>query len=221
MVRIARLWAAVGVAIGISSGLAHASTVVNAPNGGDPIQYWGPSAVGGGQSYGLVFTAPDSELLDFSLTVSDDGGSSYPFVSQVYAWNGSQTSGAALYTSGVDTTTSTMTTYTFTSDIGVTPGDQYIAFVTNQPGGTSLGGSGVGFMEQGTGPATFMYAEGDPSAPGDWFPYGSNASFNADFSSGVSPGVPEPSTWALLLLGFAGIGFAGYRRSRKMGAALA
>jgi hypothetical protein len=27
--------------------------------------------------------------------------------------------------------------------------------------------------------------------------------------------VPEPSTWAMLLLGFAGLGFAGYRRTRR------
>jgi PEP-CTERM motif len=27
--------------------------------------------------------------------------------------------------------------------------------------------------------------------------------------------VPEPSTWAMLLIGFAAIGFAGYRRSRR------
>ena len=27
--------------------------------------------------------------------------------------------------------------------------------------------------------------------------------------------VPEPSTWAMMLLGFAGLGFAGYRASRK------
>lgn len=27
--------------------------------------------------------------------------------------------------------------------------------------------------------------------------------------------VPEPSTWAMMILGFAGIGFFGYRRSRK------
>jgi PEP-CTERM motif len=27
--------------------------------------------------------------------------------------------------------------------------------------------------------------------------------------------VPEPSTWAMMLLGFAGGGFAGYRTSRK------
>jgi hypothetical protein len=28
-------------------------------------------------------------------------------------------------------------------------------------------------------------------------------------------GAPEPSTWAMMLLGFAGLGFAGYRASRK------
>ena len=27
--------------------------------------------------------------------------------------------------------------------------------------------------------------------------------------------VPEPSTWAMMLVGFAGLGFAGYRRTRK------
>jgi PEP-CTERM motif len=34
------------------------------------------------------------------------------------------------------------------------------------------------------------------------------------FAGSVSPGVPEPSTWALMLLGFAGLGVARYRRSR-------
>jgi PEP-CTERM motif len=29
--------------------------------------------------------------------------------------------------------------------------------------------------------------------------------------------VPEPSTWAMLLIGFAGIGFGAYRRSRQSG----
>ena len=31
----------------------------------------------------------------------------------------------------------------------------------------------------------------------------------------VSPGVPEPSTWAMLLLGFASVGFMAYRRKAK------
>jgi hypothetical protein len=33
---------------------------------------------------------------------------------------------------------------------------------------------------------------------------------------GIAP-VPEPSTWAMLLIGFAGIGFGAYRRSRQSG----
>jgi hypothetical protein len=31
----------------------------------------------------------------------------------------------------------------------------------------------------------------------------------------LAPAVPEPSTWAMLLLGFAGIGFMAYRRKSK------
>ncbi|MBO0734135.1 MAG: PEP-CTERM sorting domain-containing protein [Methylocapsa sp.] len=27
--------------------------------------------------------------------------------------------------------------------------------------------------------------------------------------------IPEPSTWAMMLIGFAGLGFLGYRRTRR------
>ena len=30
----------------------------------------------------------------------------------------------------------------------------------------------------------------------------------------VAAAVPEPSTWAMMLLGFVGLGFVGYRRKR-------
>jgi len=33
--------------------------------------------------------------------------------------------------------------------------------------------------------------------------------------------IPEPSTWAMMLIGFAGLGFAGYRRAKAVRAALA
>jgi hypothetical protein len=35
----------------------------------------------------------------------------------------------------------------------------------------------------------------------------------------IAGGVPEPSTWALMLLGFAGLGYTGYRQARKPSAA--
>ena len=34
------------------------------------------------------------------------------------------------------------------------------------------------------------------------------------FDLAVGGAVPEPSTWAMMLLGFAGLGFAGYRKAR-------
>ena len=38
---------------------------------------------------------------------------------------------------------------------------------------------------------------------------------------GLSLNAPEPSTWAMMILGFAGLGFAGYRKSRKASAVAA
>ena len=41
-------------------------------------------------------------------------------------------------------------------------------------------------------------------------------------ATGVGPilveavAVPEPATWAMMLLGFAGLGFAGHRRARAV-----
>jgi hypothetical protein len=44
------------------------------------------------------------------------------------------------------------------------------------------------------------------------------ASVSMDFASGTPPGAsatPEPSTWAMMLIGLAGLGAAGYRSSRN------
>jgi hypothetical protein len=57
-----------------------------------------------------------------------------------------------------------------------------------------------------------------------WFAYAYGGTYTGggNFSTDVNPGfegvagagsvIPEPSTWAMMLLGFAGLGFAGYRR---------
>jgi hypothetical protein len=35
-------------------------------------------------------------------------------------------------------------------------------------------------------------------------------------TGGISTAVPEPATWAMMLLGFAGLGFMAYRRKNKV-----
>jgi hypothetical protein len=60
---------------------------------------------------------------------------------------------------------------------------------------------------------------GRPSCYGDNV---GNFTVNVSGAASKAPavsGVPEPSTWAMMLLGFAGLGYAGFRRSAK-GAAL-
>ena len=56
-------------------------------------------------------------------------------------------------------------------------------------------------------------------APGDYSLYELNAA--GDYPVAIDGGsmdpaaVPEPSTWAMMLMGLAGVGFAAYRRGRK------
>jgi hypothetical protein len=45
--------------------------------------------------------------------------------------------------------------------------------------------------------------------------------YNIQGGATVSGAVPEPSTWAMLLLGFAGLGYGGYRQAKTSAAALA
>jgi hypothetical protein len=52
--------------------------------------------------------------------------------------------------------------------------------------------------------------------------FGDNGSFIGLDEFSVSSGglstsrvVPEPTTWAMMLIGFAGLGYAGYRRARE------
>ena len=49
----------------------------------------------------------------------------------------------------------------------------------------------------------------------DSYAYGINDAGQAVGDSRLST-VPEPSTWAMMLLGFAGLAFAGYRRSERV-----
>jgi hypothetical protein len=73
---------------------------------------------------------------------------------------------------------------------------------------------------QNSGEEVYLYDAASSYSVGDYsFPDSGNASSygNLDFAAytrftEVSSAVPEPSTWAMMILGFAGLGFMAYRR---------
>jgi hypothetical protein len=75
--------------------------------------------------------------------------------------------------------------------------------------GNSVGSfGGIGIDVGYTGYETLTYLSG-PGIPGPGLlPIGSAIAEPA-------PAIPEPSTWAMMLLGFAGVGFLAYRRKSK------
>jgi hypothetical protein len=122
-----------------------------------------------------------------------------------------------------------------------TRGDEF-AFIAIQSGPQithdvsppSFGGSASGLLgwlhvapgDQGTNILPAMGVAGD-GATGFTGPLGAgqysvwvqdDKPFKYDYSFEI--GVPEPSTWAMMLLGFAGLGFAAFRRARKTSRAL-
>ena len=124
------------------------------------------------------------------------------------------------------------TTITITNDLAAAPfcstalpcSDPFVGFQFIFSSGVDITGASVDpasaadFLPNDTAPHDGLQllsptrivvdVTGDAPAVGD------KLILDLTFAGSVTPGVPEPSTWALILLGFAGLGFAGYRRSR-------
>jgi hypothetical protein len=96
--------------------------------------------------------------------------------------------------------------------------DDGISFTSLAPGldqifwiGDGLTGTGTGSVQSFLAPsgATRLYL-----GVVDGFGWYNNPGV-IDVTISGATSVPEPSTWAMMLLGFAGLGFAGYRRMRN------
>jgi hypothetical protein len=196
-------------------GSANASSI-NIPTDGSEFFHWGPAS-GGNIAVGQVFTVPSGNavLTDYTLTVSSDAA--FPFVSQVYAWNGTKIIGSPIYTSGLHFTTNVETPHTFFPGVGVTAGQQYLALVTNNPLfsssiGGNLGGFGQGRMQANSGNpysgGRLMWTFTILPDPNIWKTYSPipDAQFNANFV------VPEPGGFVMALVGL--IGLVVWRRKR-------
>jgi hypothetical protein len=114
-------------------------------------------------------------------------------------------------------------------DVGATTPEAETIFFTDPSGGisdvlnfnygTGPGGGGVaGFVITGMLSAADLAAAGiTPTATA---PEGELFTFNNAFitASIQTAAIPEPASWAMMLLGFAGLGYAGWRTQRKSAA---
>jgi hypothetical protein len=171
---------------------------------------------------GANVVATGSGVIDLSgLTLFESGplpanGIIWPAVGEVIVGAAASiddytgASGPASMGSGVETVGSTASGDQFGvgSPFGSPPG--VLIFVPEgYVSGTSLLGSatfdGTTLAALGLTPGTYAYTW-SPS------PSAADGSLTVVVSSGT---VPEPSTWAMMLLGFVGLGFVGYRASRR------
>jgi hypothetical protein len=97
-------------------------------------------------------------------------------------------------------------------DGGVTGADAAVTLSEVLSNGSTLGLSGPGVTSTTFSPVGALHVikdQQDFAAPG-------SAAFSSILDNGFSngPAIPEPSTWAMLILGCAGLGFAAFRRSK-------
>jgi hypothetical protein len=92
--------------------------------------------------------------------------------------------------------------HVFPTALELSPGTQYFVYENavspDLSGGNTISG-GQGYFTH--------------SASGDF--HFNGVSNNFAVSGAVAGVIPEPSTWAMMLLGFAGLGYAGYRRALR------
>ena len=173
--------------------------------------------------FAQTFTAPtDALTLDgYSFWIASLRGVEYDYRTFVYAFDGDDAVGPALFTSDVRTATGALARQDFmTGGLGVTPDAVYIAIIQRtEAGGLYVGSTfdgGSGFASTYAGGAFHVGAfyQADPAAasyiqgvPGD----GGDLMFVADFSTSV---VPEPATVLLLGGGLLVLGAGGVVRRR-------
>jgi hypothetical protein len=145
-------------------------------------------------------------FVDLAATSTDTATGIGPAVLQHY-------SGTFCVASGAGCTGTDYLSGSFT-DAALGIGGQLSIIVGNPPDALTLMSDVIPVDALGTPSALgFTFTNVTPSVH---LGIGTIASFTASFSGNASASaIPEPSTWAMLALGFAGLGYAGFRRSRQ------
>jgi hypothetical protein len=152
-----------------------------------------------------------------TFEITNVSGGSIPFQAYVYAWDGAEITGAALYSSAVLSVPSQAgfqpVSVSTAGALPLTPGNTYIAFFsTIGDGGSGVGGNwgkiqtppGDSAYSNGTfehSPTTTFAGLTQPNWLAD---FNTDLAFELDFSSPVAT-APEPSSVLLVAAGIAGL----------------
>lgn len=205
------------IALALSSTAVNAATITTIPfwDGSSFIGSWGGAAT---NTYGEVLKAQGTSLNSFTFEVNN-GGSAANYVAQVYAWAGSNTAGGPLGLPLFTSSASIMpglngfqAVTINTGGVAVTQGQEYsVMLYDNSADGVSALWGIIRTHPGVTGDVGFNFNNGPSNVNGTFFDFGSLA-YEANFSNGA---VPEPATWAMMLMGFGMVGFALRGRRRQ------
>ena len=225
--RITNVFAAAAAALTIAGAGSAAQadvTISNAPTGGSIGTFGYPDS----QTYGQVFMAPVSGTLT-SFTLYLDGGVG-SLVGGLADWGGASDYSPGggvtglLYQSGA-VASNAGGAYTFNANAEVVAGQRYVAYLSVFGLPTAgLGSTTMPLGTDGIGMNYFVWNNSASPLSTNWNYYGNygDALFSATFSEGgVGSAVPEPATWAMMLIGFASLGSALRYSRRRTQAALA
>lgn len=200
---------------------AQAATTIQATPTGALIGGFGIN--GASTTYGQTFTAPiTGTLTNFTLWLSGGVGALFGGVG---SWNGGNSyaegngSPTNLYQSA-DVASTAAGAYSFSPNVHVVAGQNYVAYLSVFGVAGANAYTTMPLATPGAGVNYFVWNnDDDPRGDASWnyfFDAGA-AQFSATFAAG---GVPEPATWAMLILGFGMVGGA-LRARRKAVAAFA
>jgi hypothetical protein len=164
-----------------------------------------------------VPTAPDTDLVSFGFLIN--GPTTETFKTYVYAWDGSEATGPALFTSSVQTLTGSESLFTTTiaGGLNLIAGQRYVLFASV----SEVYGTSVGTAQWYTAPSSaypggnfvFINNGGDTS---QWTstPWANITSINSGFTADFAA-VPEPSSMVMASLGGLGLLAYAWRRHRR------
>lgn len=208
-IRILNAAAAIATAMIATSALAQ-TTIGPGGKGTEQVQVYDNAWAG------QTFTSPGGSLLSFTFTDTFSGHVSTLF--RLATFDGGYFS-APLFERAITLLDGSTTINNI--DFATTPGQIYLAYITNGDGKSGYGNVSGGFGEtypknSYVGGSFYAFQE---SSPNFAYPYSTrddyDAAFTATFGDALSA-VPEPAVWAMMLAGFGLIGATARRRSSRM-----